>query len=60
MHALVEWKSEDLVNMYSLTRIISPRKELSDYFVGETVRAKFGSQIYEATILEILGKYIKY
>jgi hypothetical protein len=24
------------------------------------VRAKFGSQIYEATILEILGKYIKY
>ena len=56
MYALIEWKGENLVNVYSLSRIISPRKEFADYNVGETVRAKFGAKTYEAIILEISGR----
>ena len=55
MFALIVWKGENLVNVYSLKRITSPRKELFQYKVGELVKAKFGSKEYEATILAILG-----
>lgn len=56
MYALIEWKDENLVNVYSLTRIISPRKEINEYKVGDNVKANFGGKVYEAIILNISGK----
>ena len=55
MFALIQWKGENLVNLFSLKRITSPRKELFQYKVGKLVKAKFGSKEYEATILAISG-----
>lgn len=55
MYGLLEWKNEGLVNVYSLSRILSPRKELQEYEVDEVVKAKFGNQVYEVTILQISG-----
>ena len=56
MYSLIEWKGENLVNVYALSRILSPRKELCDYKVRDVVKAKFGNGVYEATILELSGK----
>ena len=58
MYALIEWKGEYLVNVYALTRILSPRKELTEYKPNDHVKARFGSEVFEAVIHEISGKSV--
>ncbi|KAH3894858.1 hypothetical protein DPMN_019017 [Dreissena polymorpha] len=58
MYAILYWE-DSTFTVISLGTIISPRKEINEYVLGETVKAKFGGKVYSAQIYEISGEIKK-
>ena len=57
MSCVVEWTQEGLFSVISYTAIVNPRKEFSEYFIGEIVQAKFMGKEYPARIIKKSGKF---
>lgn len=55
MFAILFWE-DSTFTVISLKTIVSPRKEIDDYVVGEAVKATYRGKLYSAHIYEISGK----
>lgn len=55
MYAILFWE-DSTFTVISLKTIVSPRKEIGDYVVGEAVKATFRGKLYSAHIYEISGE----
>ena len=56
MFAIVYWE-DCTFTVISLTGIVSPRKDFSEYNVGEKIRAKYKGKEYGAIIYEFGGLF---
>jgi len=54
MFAILFWE-DSTFSVVGLKALLSPRKEIEDYAIGDSVTAKFLGKTYTATIYEIGG-----
>ncbi len=57
-YAVFHWCGEKNYNVYSLSEIVTPRKNVDEYKAGDTVKCRFnGKTPYEAVIEGISAEF---